>query len=200
MIEIAGKGFCIFGLRGMGKSWLVKHILDSCTAKNADGNYRHLVYDPLNEHQGYRRIRPDNRSDPAELSEFIDRLVIPEAQANKLDLFIVDEANKYIPARKTLEEGPSDLNDFARHFGRHGLSVGWVARRPVQFNSDILECSNIVFFFKNQGANDYQKCEDMCRGLGDAIRSLKPYHFVVLEDGHKVSVHAPITPNHPRRT
>ena len=129
----------------MGKSWLVKHILDSCTAKNTDGNYRHLVYDPLNEHQGYRRIRPDNRSDPAELSEFIHRLVIPEAQANKLDLFIVDEANKYIPARKTLEEGPSDLNDFARHFGRHGLSVGWVARRPVQFNSDILECSNMFF-------------------------------------------------------
>ena len=158
MIEIQGKGFCIFGLRGMGKSWLVKHILDSSPG-------RHLVYDPLDEHHGYKRIRPDNRSDPEELSFFINTLVIPEAQKNKIDLFIVDEANKYIPARKTLEPGPSDLNDFARHFGRSGLSVGWVARRPVQFNSDILECANIVFFFKNQGANDYQKCEDMCLSL-----------------------------------
>lgn len=187
MIDLHNKGWCVFGLRGSGKSWLVKHILDSTP--------NHIVYDPLNEHQGYRRYSPEDRSSTEELSEFVNAIVIPR----KPDLFVIDEANKYVQPKPTrLPPGVSDLNDFARHWG---ISTGYVARRPVQFHTDIVELSNHVFFFSLPGKNDYQYLEGLHSGLGDTVRSLPPFHFATLTDGRDIQVHTPIgPPKHPRRT
>ncbi len=179
----------MFGLRGSGKSWLVKHILDSTPD--------HLIYDPLGEHQGYRQYIPEDRSSVQELEELVQALVIPEK--NRPALFVVDEANKYIrPKPNPLPAGIDDLNDFARHWD---LSVGYVCRRPVQFHTDIVELSNYVFFFGLSGKNDYRYMEDLHHGLGDAVRSLAEYEFVSLKDGREITLHAPIdTPKHPNHT
>ena len=176
----------IVGKRGTGKSWLLKHILDSTPS--------HIVYDPLGEHKGYRQYIPQNRQSVTELDEMIRGMVIPWRPA----LFIIDEANKYIPPKPApLPRGVADLNDFARHWG---VSTGYIARRPVQFHSDILELADFVFFFRNTGKNDYRYLEDLHEGLGDKVRSLKKWEFVVYSaDG--MEVHDPIgEPAHPLAT
>lgn len=187
MIDLTGKGFCIFGVRGSGKSWLVKHILDSTPD--------HLIYDPLEEHDGYRRYIPDDRQSTDELNKLITDLVIPR----KPRLFIVDEANKYIRPKPTpLPSGVSDLNDFARHFG---TSCGWVARRMTQFNTDIVELANHLFFFKLTGKNDFHYMEGLHQGLGDAVRSLGKYEFMSLTNGADMQHHAPVDePRHASHT
>jgi len=158
LIDLSGKGFCIFGVRGSGKSYLVRKILDSTPG--------HLVYDPLDEYQGYRRYIPTDRQSAEELNKVINELVIPR----KPRLFIVDEANKWVRPKPTpLPSGVADLNDMGRHFG---IACGWVCRRMTQMNTDIVELSNHLFFFKLSGKNDYVYMENLHQGLGDAVRNL----------------------------
>jgi len=187
MIDLSNKGFVICGTKGGGKSWLTKHILDS--------NPDHLIYDPLHEHQGYRRYLPTDRTSVPELERFVKDVVIPRRPA----IWIIDEANRYIPPKPNpLPEGINDLNDYARHWK---ISCGYVCRRPVQFHTDIVELAHYLFIFKLTGKNDYRYLEDLKAGLGDAVRGLQPHHFACLEGGQEITVHAPIdTPKHPAHT
>ena len=178
MIDLCNKGFCIFGVRGSGKSTLVKSILDSTAS--------HLVYDPLDEYEGYRRYIPSDRQSTEELNTVINDLVIPRRPS----LFIVDEANKYVtPKPHALPSGAADLNDLARHWN---IACGWVARRMTQFNTDIVELANHVFIFKLSGKNDWAYLENLHQGLGDAVRNLKPYEFMSLSNGSDMQLHAPV--------
>ena len=178
MIDLSGKGWCIFGVRGSGKSWLVKKILDSTPD--------HLIYDPLDEHQGYRRYIPTLRASETELNGVINDLVIPR----KPRLFIVDEANKYIrPKPAPLPSGVADLNDFARHWS---ISCGWVCRRMTQFSTDIVELSNHLFFFQLTGRNDWKYMEGLHQGLGEAVRNLGQYEYMSLTNGSEMQLHAPV--------
>lgn len=186
MIDLSNKGWTLFGPRGSGKSWLVDHILDSTPD--------HLIYDPLGEHKGYRRYVPDDRESIEELSDLVKSVVIPTTPA----LFVVDEANKYIRPRVNLPEGINDLMDFGRHWG---MSVGFVARRPVQFNTDIVELSDVIFFYSLTGKNDYQYMESLHVGLGDAVRNLGEFQFMSLSAGRDLELHNPIdAPAHPSHT
>lgn len=187
MIDLTNQGWCIFGVRGSGKSWLLKHILDSTPD--------HLVYDPLDEHEGYRRYVPDDRQSGEELDRVINEVVIPR----RPKLFVIDEANKYIsPKPKPLSKGTADLNDLARHWN---VSCGWVTRRMSQFNTDIVELSNRLFFFKLTGKNDFQYMENLHQGLGEAVRGLGKHEFVSLTDGNIMQTHSPVdAPKHPHHT
>lgn len=177
-INLVSKGWCVFGLRGSGKSELVKQILS--TTRD------HMVYDPLDEHEGRNRYVPTDRESVKELDEFIRGIVIPRKPA----LCVIDEANKYIQPKPTrLPPGVADLNDFARHWG---ISCGYVARRPVQFHTDIVELANFAFFFHLPGKNDYAYMEGIYQGLGDQVRALEKYHFVILEEGQSMTVHSPV--------
>jgi hypothetical protein len=155
----------------------------------------HLVYDPLDEHEGYRRYVPDDRQSVAELDRVINSLVIQ----HKPKLFVVDEANKYIlPKPSRLSQGISDLNDLARHWN---VSCGWVCRRMTQFSTDIVELSNRIFIFKLSGKNDYQYMENLHQGLGDSVRGLGKHEFVSLTDGNIMQTHAPVdAPKYPHHT
>lgn len=177
-IDLSDKGFCMFGLRGSGKSTLCKHILSSTP--------NHIVYDPMGDYDGFRHYRPDDRESVSELSDLVKGVVIPQ----KPDLFIIDEANAYIQPKPTrLPPGIGDLMDYGRHWG---MAVGYVARRPVQFHTDLVELSDYLFFFKLSGKNDYRYLEDLHEGLGDAVRALAPFHFVCLSGGNEVTVHSPV--------
>ena len=177
----------MFGVRGSGKSWLVKAILDT----RGD----HLVYDPLDEYQGYRRYIPEDRQSSAELNTLIEDVII----RYKPRLFVVDEANKYVKPKPTpLIPGAADLNDFGRHWG---TSVGLVARRMTQFNTDITELANHLFFFKLSGKNDYAYMENLHQGLGDAVRNLGPHEFMSLTNGSEMELHSPVdSPKHASHT
>lgn len=181
-IDIANKGFAILGLKGTGKSVLVKSILR--------GNKDSMVYDVLHEHTGFNRYLPKYRdgSDAgiAELNYFVRQCIQP----GNIRLFILEEANRYCPPKpKPLPPAMLDLNDFNRHWH---ISFGVVARRPTQLNSDLIELAHYLFIYRLVGKNDYQYLESVAEGLGDAVRGLPDYHFVVCGPDRKFQVHAPV--------
>ena len=189
MIDLTNKRAVIFGLPGTGKSLLLEHILKSTR--------KHIIYDPLNEHgpkdgsQGFTRYVPTDRHSADELNTFIEKGVI--ARRNDYDLLAIDEMNIYVRPKPTpLPRAVADLNDMSRHFLLSWLGV---ARRPSQFHTDIVELAHFVFLFKLPGANDYRYMESLSKGLGDTVRALPKYHFAILEDGVRVTVHTPVNIN-----
>ena len=206
-MDLANKGWCVFGLRGSGKSWFVKSLLESTPD--------HLIYDPLKEHRGYNKYMPTDRTSIEELEKVIHGPVIKGVKVTednkgtfptrrvgetwKSELFVIDEGNRYIlPHPTRMPPGVADLVDYGRHWN---LSFGVVARRPVQFNSTLVELSDHVFFFQLPGKNDHAYLESLHVGLGDTVRNLAPYHFVAFSHGSEITVHAPIRPPaHPTET
>ena len=75
-----------------------------------------------------------------------------------------------------------------------------MARRPVQFHTDIVELADFLFIFRLDGNNDYKYLENLHRGLGDMVRNLPEYHFAIRHAG-EITKHAPIAePKFPTRT
>ena len=206
-MDLASKGWCVFGLRGSGKSWFVKSVLESTPD--------HLIYDPLKEHGGYNRYKPTDRTSIDELETVIKGPVIKGIKVTeenkamfptrrvgetwKPECFVIDEANRYIaPHPKPMPQGVADLVDYGRHWS---ISFGVVARRPVQFNSTLVELSDHVFLFNLPGKNDHAYLESLHSGLGDTVRNLPPHHFVAFSHGSEITVHSPIkAPRHPTET
>lgn len=188
-IDLKNKRFGIFGLQGSGKSELAKYLL-----KNTRDS---IVYDVLDEYQGLNRYKVTRRqvqkqvpTDPAimELNNFVNRVVIGTGM---IRMFILEEANRYCPAKPApLPASIVDLNDFQRH---QKIAFGCITRRPVQLNTDLAELAHYLFIFHLVGKNDIQYLESICEGLGDAVKELEPFHFVVVPPRRsEFYVHAPI--------
>ena len=206
-MDLASKGWAVFGLRGSGKSWFVKSVLQSTPD--------HLIYDPLKEHSGYNKYTPTDRTSIEELEKVIEGPVIKGikvvednktmfptrivGETWKPELFVIDEANRYIAPKPTrLPKPVADLVDYGRHWF---VSFGVVARRPVQFHTDLIELADVVFFFHLPGKNDYAYLESLHSGLGDTVRNLPAHHFVAFSHGSEITVHAPIAaPHYPTQT
>lgn len=179
MIDITNKRFCILGLQGSGKTELAKHLLR--------GSSNHLVYDPLQEYDGFRRYVPDDRNSIDELTLCIQKLVVAKL---KPDLFLLDEANRYCPPKPhPLPMGIAELNDWSRHMS---LSWGCICRRPVQLHSDLMELAHYLFIFVLKGKNDGMYLDSILPHLSDTVASLPDYHFAVVAENRSVSIHAPI--------
>jgi len=178
-VDLSGKGWVILGLRGSGKSVLAHHILMSSP--------RHLVYDPHREYSPaiYRRYGPTDRNSSAELDKLINDLVIPW----RPDIFVIDEANRYA-GRGRLPGGMQDLVDNARHWR---ISFGCIARRPTQFNTDVVELADYIFLFNLSGKNDHRYLNDLSRGLGDTVQTLPAFHFCVVDQQRNYVVHRPVS-------
>ena len=206
-MDLANKGWAVFGLRGSGKSWFVKSVLESTPD--------HLIYDPLREHQGYNKYTPSDRTDIDELCTVIEGPVIKGIKVTednktmfptrrvgetwKPELFVIDECNRYVYPKPTRLPKPiADLVDYGRHWK---VSFGAVARRTVQFHTDLIELADVVFFFQLPGKNDHAYLESLHSGLGDTVRDLPPHHFVAFSHGAEITVHAPVkAPRHPTET
>ena len=186
MINLADEQFVIFGLKGSGKSWLTKHILDH--------TQNHIIYDPLNEHVGYRRYVPTDRHSIPELSRFLEQVVIPNANGrtprgpNPRTCASLMRPTDICGMGVPLPPGVDDLVDFSRHMH---VAVGYVCRRPVQFNTDIVELAETRCFFHLDGKNDIRYMNDLRGGLGDLVKGLRPHEFVV-QRGVDVMVHSAI--------
>ena len=182
MIDLANRSFVILGLRGSGKSVMTHHIAGTYGEKC-------LLYDTLDEYPmnaKYHTYTPTVRGDTVELAT-IARAVMT---GHKYRMFIIEEANRYcVPKPVPLPQAIADLNDWHRHYN---LSVGYVARRPVQLNQDIVELAEYIILFNLKGRNDIKWCDDLSGGLGDAMLTLKPYHFIIIDRNRNYQIYQPI--------
>ncbi|TRZ50593.1 MAG: hypothetical protein D4S01_06425 [Dehalococcoidia bacterium] len=181
MLNLENKAFQIFGLPDSGKSTLANFILNQY-GKSA------FVYDTLAEFsdEPYDSYVPKNRGSVAELEQ-----VIRNAMAcRRYKLIYIDELNRFCPSKPApLPQAIADINDWRAHYG---LVFGGAARRPVQLNQDLTELAHYLFIFKLTGKNDIQYLNDMSEGLGDLVKALAPYHFVVLNPGRDYQVYSPV--------
>jgi len=184
MLDLKGKGACIFGLPDGGKSTLANYCLHSYGA-------RAFIYDTLAEYPAdpFDSYVPNDRYDAAEL-ETVTRNVLA---SRRYDLFIIDEANRYCPSKPApLPQAIADINDWRAHYG---IGVVYIARRPVQLNQDLTELAELLFIFRLDGKNDISYLNDVSRGLGDAVLELNPYYFIVKSPGKDFEVYQPVPPD-----
>ena len=181
MYDLNNKSFCIFGLPDSGKSTLANRILDSFGEKG-------FVYDTLNEYPDtpFDSYAPKGRYDVKEFQTVL------RAVMNKgfFKLILIDEANRFCPSKPApLPQAVADLNDWRAHWQ---VSVGFIARRPVQLNQDLTELSNFLFIFGLKGKNDIQYLNDISAGLGDLVSKIPVYHFVAVDAARNYELMAPV--------
>lgn len=185
--DISNKRAVIFGLQGSGKTELGKSLTRTIRS--------HFVYDVHHEYHGFNRYlvtnkRPNlkNKNDAAilELNTLVNQVVLSSGQVR---LFTLDEANRYCPNHYPLPASILVLNDDNRHDRIGFISI---ARRPAQLNTDLTELAHYLFIFTLTGRNDYNFLEDTAIGLGDAVKKLKQYWFIIVHPDRHFEIHAPI--------
>ena len=185
MVDLSNKAFCVFGLRGSGKSYFMHYLAARVGAKC-------LVFDTLGEIKGditFDVISPANRYNAGEL-EVICRWVMAGAGGRKYTMFCIDEANRFCPPKPTpLPQAVADLNDWQRH---ERITTGYIARRPVQLNQDLIELAEYLFVFNLKGKSDVGYLESISAGLGEAVFSLAPWHFVCVDPNRNYTVYPPV--------
>ena len=137
MLNLQGKRFVIVGLQGTGKTIQAKHILSKFP--------NHLVVDFLKEYstKDYKRYVPTTRERGDALKEEMNTFYRFVAQnKNKIDLCLTDEANRIAPNKGDMPPSLWDLNDFNRHWD---ITLGFIARRLVQLNTDLVELAHYLF-------------------------------------------------------
>lgn len=180
--QLRGKSFCIFGLKGTGKTYLSTYILKQFP--------KHLVIDVVNQYKGFNRyVMSERTGTPAGVQEFDDVHKLAISKKDKLDLFGSDETNRFCQNNQPLPMHVSDIIDFCRHYGFGYMSI---CRRPAQLNPNIVELADYVFVFGMSGYNDINRLNGIYAGMGDQARSLEPYHFIVYKQGDKPYIHPPI--------
>lgn len=181
-LNLDGRTFCIFGLRGSGKSTFADNIARQYGAAA-------IVYDTTHEYPknaGYDIYRPrDPRSD-IELSNVVSAVLKKRAYK----LILIDEANRFMPSKPhPLPPVIAQLNDQCRHYN---IAVGYIARRLSQLNQDLTELAEYLFIYHLKGKADYAYLENVSPGLGDAVVLLPPHYFVVVYPDRDFKAFTPI--------
>lgn len=191
-IDLINKGFCIFGSRGGGKSVLLRWLAMQFAPRS-------FVYDPVDdipETSPIVNYEPRDRYSVAEFEIVMRRVTA----SNAFNFIAVDEASRYCPSKPTpLPEIIGELNDMFRHkeYGYGAplageLTMGYLARRPVQLNQDITEIMEWLFIFNLRGNNDRSYLNGLSEGLGDQAVKLEPYHYLVVYPDRSYKISAPV--------
>ena len=171
-LDIREKTCTILGIKGSGKSNALRNFLVQ--------EPNHMVWDPLREIpktlQGVEMnmYYPQRKDDAEEFDELLRKIA---KYLPSVSLICADEMNQVAPSRQRLSRGVQAIADFSRHMG---VGVIFLSRRPVQLETTLVELSEYLMVFRLTGKNDYRWLEDTSKGLGDAVRELGPYEFMLV--------------------
>ena len=184
-LNLESKRVAIFGLPGEGKSNLLCHVLNQYGALG-------FVYDTMHEYPvnaAYDLYRPRDRYSVAELIRCLKLIV----SLKRYKLIAIDEANRFVPSKPhPLPDYIAELNDCCRHPEYGNFTPVYIARRPTQLNQDLTELCHYLILFNLKGKNDIDYLNEFAKGLGDAVFSLKKYHFVIVDQRREWSIHSPV--------
>jgi len=179
---------CVLGLRGGGKSYLVKNYF-------LDSQPRHLVIDPLDEYEGYFRYVPhiklmenyDSLNEEIKLAH--KRLIFPnvltledqkkgKVKPKRLKMVVYEEADLYVPAQRLLNSSIRKMYTQCRHMQVDLIAV---SRRPTDLNTYIMDTADYLIVFKIAGANALKSLRNMNSACVDAIMTLNydKYEFLL---------------------
>lgn len=173
-LELKERRICIFGLQGSGKTEFGKYIVRKAA--------RPFVIDPLDEYGDIPHAVtyvPENKEygpqAVAEINQVVEYMLALDPLPT---LFLMDEANRYCPNKRPLPAQIARLNDESRHLE---LALGFIARRPVQVNTDLAELAHYLVVFSLAGKNDRGYLNDIADGFGDMVIALRWHDFVIAD-------------------
>lgn len=169
-LDLRRKTACILGYKESGKSMLAKTLATSY-GKDA------LYYDTMHEipdDAPFFAYKPKLKNDIGELETIITLI----ERSKKFRMFFIDESNRFCVPRRPLPPKIQDMNDLCRH-PQFNLGIVYIARRPTQINTDIMEIADYLIIFQLGGKNDIEYLNSMAKGLGDLVESLNPHEFVI---------------------
>ncbi len=173
-LDIREQRLCIFGLQGSGKTEFGKFVV-----RQAE---RPFVIDPMDQYGDIPHALtyvPQNKeyckAAIAEINAVVDHILQIEPLPT---LLMIDEANRFCPNKKPLPGMISYLNDESRHLQ---MALAFIARRPVQLNTDLAELAHYLVIFSLVGKNDRAYLNDLAEGFGDQVVKL-PWHDYIIAD------------------
>ena len=176
-LDLRERRLCIFGLQGSGKTefgrWITRQAVRPFIVDPMDqyGDIPHAVtYVPENKVYGDAAV--------AEINQVVEYMLTLDPRPT---LFLIDEANRFCPNKKPLPVQIARLNDESRHME---LALCFIARRPVQLNTDLAELAHYLVVFSLAGKNDRQYLNDIADGFGDKVTAL-PWHDFVIADSQR---------------
>ena len=171
-----GKMVCICGLPAMGKTTLLKDILNQ---------YRnnHFVYDLIKQFKGFTNVTtkksivyPDNQTDFNLFGKFL--LKQDRKDKNKPLIIGIDEIDLLLPSNRPPSDNWAVLLQTYRHYG---LNLVYTTRRPAKVYTDLVENSHYLISFKINGENNINKLNQHKKGLGNEASKLKEYEYIIYD-------------------
>jgi len=185
-VDLKEKIFCVFGLNKSGKSYFTKNAIVP--------NYKCLVFDPNGEYDTSKCdvFVPKKRSYPGIAREFENFLEYIKKNKGGWDLLIIDEADSVFPNKRPLMSNADDLKGRFRHPIWGNLGIGFICRRPAQLFTDFPGLAHYLFLFGNKGSADIQRLNQEAEGLGDLVKTLSNYEFVIVNQDRTYQKMPPI--------
>lgn len=173
-LNLESKRLAIFGLPGEGKSNFL-HFLAQQYESGA------FIYDTMHEYPtnaSFDVYRPRDRYSVPELERVLKVII----KLKRYKLVAIDEANRFCPSKPApLPQTVAEINDCCRHPEYGNFTPVYIARRPTQLNQDLTELCHYLVLFHLKGKNDIDYLESFAQGLGQAVFTLPPFHFLLVD-------------------
>jgi hypothetical protein len=184
MIDLSSKSIMIFGLKGSGKTVLTNFL--------ADNNQPSLIVDTTKHDypktKGDRYLPTHTQYSDEAISE-MNTLINKKVLTKKYSFFAIDELNNFAPSMRLMPSAMVKLNEETRHIP---ITFCGIARRPASINNNLVEVADYLVFFRLVGKNDIIYLDSIKEGLGDTVKKLKDFCFVLLNPRREVEIFKPI--------
>lgn len=175
LLNLRNKKIIIAGIHGTGKTFLAQFI---------SRRFKTIVYSPYfeewkNEDVAYIQTHDFINEFPSWCSK-----VMALAQRNKVDLFVVDDAD--IMFRTHFDVSPQfrELHVKHRHLGK-GLAIAYVTRRIQDIPTRIYGTCEFLALFSQESPQATELLNRFQEGLGDRVKAIPygSYQFILKEIG-----------------
>ena len=168
----------VCGLQGSGKTYFVKHLLNSKLWKKP-------IFYVVNKDDGYKDITGIYTYTPkAPITEFktFIKFVYNLIQERKIDCLVIDEADLFFSNNFEINSF-DEFNDIILNHRHFKLNIVLITRRPQDLPTKIVESCKHIYIFSLEGANALKKFEDIQKNLSLEIRKLdyNKHNFVYKE-------------------
>lgn len=196
-IELKHKKFFVGGVTGSGKTYFTENKLLKA--------FKHpLVITPHLEDytKAHRGVLVYHLSPftTETLDNFVKTYVKKLGYENKIDAFIIDEADLIIP--KSIGELQKFYNIYDmfinhRHWSKNkgkGIALGMITRRPQEMNTVFLEQAHHLFFFALEGKNVNQHLSKIHKDFETLLPQISSdnHKYIHKEIGKAPKVYNPI--------
>jgi hypothetical protein len=130
-----------------------------------------MAFDPMDEYKdrwGFNQFIPTKKRSNAELDRFIDQVIKPSKDA--FDMMVVDECNRYHKKNGNLTGPVAEITDWGT--SHWNLGAIFIARRPSQVHTDIIELADYLFIHRLTGDNDMKKLRSIHPDLPAEVQKI----------------------------